>query len=237
MPDSRLMTLRSFIQFSLMNVVLLGSLSTTGCTDKSPGDGPTPVLSGAPPTTFPLPPASNTSLVDLGWVILPSEKSAATERAKVGDSKGKVLVLDMYATWCAPCRQSIPHLSVLQDRYREVGLEIVGLNVGGPDDRVKVADFARQLGINYKLGFPDRELTDLLMSDDSSIPQTFVFSRDGRLVRRFIGYSEIASGELERLIKIEIDATVQWHPILLRSTTMIREAAMKRGLAENGQFR
>jgi thiol-disulfide isomerase/thioredoxin len=123
------------------------------------------------------------------------------ERATIGDFRGKILVLDMYATWCAPCRDSIPQLIELQRRYESKGLQVVGLNVGGPDDRVKVPQFAQELGINYPVGFPDRQLTDLLMGDDSSIPQTFVFSRDGTLVQRFIGYGDIAAGQLEQLIQ------------------------------------
>lgn len=140
---------------------------------------------------------------------MPAGNGKDTSRAKIGDYRGKVLVLDMYATWCAPCRQSIPQLVELQRRYQPKGLEIVGLNVGGPDDRIKVAQFARELGINYSLGFPDRGLTDLLMSDDSSIPQTFVFSRDGTLVQRFTGYSEDAINKLEQLIQTQTAAEVQ----------------------------
>ena len=140
---------------------------------------------------------------------MPAGNGKDTSRTKIGDYRGKVLVLDMYATWCAPCRQSIPQLVELQRRYQPKGLEIVGLNVGGPDDRIKVAQFARELGINYSLGFPDRELTDLLMLDDTSIPQTFVFSRDGTLVQRFTGYSEDAINKLEQLIQTQTAAEVQ----------------------------
>jgi hypothetical protein len=72
--------------------------------------------------------------------------------------------------------------------------------VGGPDDRIKVADFAKELNIRYSLGFPDRTLTDLFLADNQTIPQTFVFGRDGRLLKRFIGYEEATGTELERII-------------------------------------
>lgn len=184
--------------------LIIAASLLSSCAGNGGSDGPTPVLSGPPTTTFPMPPASNASLKELGWITLsPSGKSDDAQRAKIGDYHGKVLVLDMYATWCAPCRESIPHLIELQRRYQPKGLEIVGLNVGGPDDRVKVADFAKELGINYTLGFPDRQLTDLLMSDDQSIPQTFVFDGNGKLVQRFVGYSEIAAGKLELLIQTQ----------------------------------
>jgi thiol-disulfide isomerase/thioredoxin len=134
---------------------------------------------------------------ELGWVLNDGK------RETLADYKGKVLVLDFYATWCAPCRESIPRLMLLEQRYRPKGLVVVGLNVGGPDDRIKVADFARELGIEYSLGFPDKTLTDLFLSDDQTIPQTFVFGREGQLVNRFIGYQESIATELEKSIEKE----------------------------------
>ena len=162
-------------------------------------DGSTPVLSEAPSTALPMPP-SGYSVGTLGWTILQTAENSTT-RASISDFKGNVLVLDMYATWCVPCRESIPHLIQLQTRYAARGLEIVGLNVGGPDDRVKVKDFAKELRINYPLGFPDRALTDVLMFDDVSIPQTFVFNREGLLVKRIIGYR---ADELDQVIDQEL---------------------------------
>ena len=200
MPRSHFMPSPKFVTVCFFLVVL--SLLAPACAEKGTNEGPTPVLSGPPSTTFPMPPAANTSSSELGWVMLPSaSQSESVVRKKIGDFRGKILVLDMYATWCVPCRESIPKLVELQARFQNDGLEIVGLNVGGPDDRVKVVGFAQELGITYSLGFPDKQLTDLLMFDDSSIPQTFVFGRDGTLLQRFIGYSEIANGKLETLIQ------------------------------------
>ena len=130
----------------------------------------------------------------MGWVLNDGS------RAKLADFRGKVLVLDFYATWCEPCRQSIPRLIALQKDYGPKGLQIVGLNVGGPDDRIKVADFSRELGIQYPLGFPDKALTDLFLSDNQTIPQTFVFGREGQLLKRFIGYDMSTESELEKVI-------------------------------------
>ncbi len=131
---------------------------------------------------------------ELGWVLTDGK------RATLADYHGRVLVLDFYATWCVPCRQSIPHLNSLKQNYAGKDVEIVGLNVGGPDDRIKVAAFAKELNIGYPLGFPDRTLTDLFLADNQTIPQTFVFGRDGRLVKRFIGYEEATGTELEKII-------------------------------------
>ena len=156
----------------------------------------TPTLSGPPTTTYPMPPLrAEGAGTEMGWTLVDGR------RERWADFRGQVLVLDFYATWCAPCRKSIPHLSELQRQSGANGLQVVGLNVGGPDDRVKVAAFAAELKIPYPLGFPDKPLSDLFLSDDDSIPQTFVFSRDGQLVKRFIGYDDSLPKELERVIQ------------------------------------
>ena len=136
----------------------------------------------------------------MGWV------GPNNQRARLLDYSGKVLVLDFYATWCEPCRQSIPRLNGLQQQYGPAGLQVVGLNVGGPDDRIKVNEFAQEMNIQYPLGFPDKSLTDLFLSDDQTIPQTFIFGRDGTLLKRFVGYDATTSAELETVMRTELAA-------------------------------
>lgn len=135
---------------------------------------------------------------EMGWIMRDNQ------RARLADYRGRVLVLDFYATWCAPCRESIPRLRALQQQFGAKGLQVVGLNVGGPDDRIKVPDFAKELSIDYPLGFPDKALTDLFLSDDQTIPQTFVIGRQGQLVSRFIGYQQSTGVELEKVIEKEL---------------------------------
>ncbi len=122
-------------------------------------------------------------------------------RAKLSDYKGKVVVLDFYATWCEPCRAETPRLVQLQRQYAQQGLQVIGLNVGGEDDRAKVPAFAKEFGIQYPLAFPDDDLVGLYLSDNQSIPQAFVFDRNGDLVKRFVGYTPNSGAELERLIQ------------------------------------
>jgi len=140
-----------------------------------------------------MPPA--TSLVNMGWELADGKHSVFSEY------KGKVLVLDFYATWCLPCRDSIPHLIGLQKKYEAQGLSVVGLNVGGPGDERLVPAFAKQFGIQYPLGKPDEDLVRFLLSDSDAIPQTFVFDRQGQLVRRFIGYDEETGESLDRAVE------------------------------------
>jgi thiol-disulfide isomerase/thioredoxin len=99
-----------------------------------------------------------------------------------------VLVLDFYATWCAPCRDSVPHLIGLQKKYEDQGFVVVGLNVGGPGDNRRVPAFAQEFGIQYPLATPDEDLVTFLLQGEDGIPQTFVFDRQGQLVQRFLGF-------------------------------------------------
>ena len=181
--------LKSFTSITLMLI----SVSAISCTGSSGDDQPTPVLSSAPSTTFPMPPVKPNA--DMGWVL--SDGS----RSRIADHANRILVLDFYATWCVPCRQSIPHLEAMQARFRAQGLQVIGLNVGGADDRVKVPAFATELKIDYPLGFPDKSLSEFFLSDNQTIPQTFVFGRDGNLIKRFIGYDTAIGTELEKTIE------------------------------------
>ena len=131
----------------------------------------------------------------------PGTWAVGNQTARLADYKGKVVVIDFYATWCEPCRAEIPRLVQMQKDYGANGLQVIGLNVGGDEDRPKVPTFAREFGIEYPLGFPDDNLVDQYLTDNQSIPQAFVFDRNGDLVKRFIGYSSSSGAELERIVK------------------------------------
>jgi thiol-disulfide isomerase/thioredoxin len=185
--------LDSFIWLAicLSAVMLFGACAGPEANNKaaSPPTGPAN-------TTYPMPPLSSDS--EMGWV------GTNGQRSRLLDYRGKVLLLDFYATWCEPCRQSIPRLNGLQAQYEAAGVQVVGLNVGGPDDRIKVNGFAQEMHIQYPLGFPDKALTDLFLSDDQTIPQTFVFARDGALLKRFVGYDGTTGADLEAVLKTEL---------------------------------
>lgn len=192
MSTSNTLALKAAVSFVACAFFLVACSRKETSTTK----GITPVSSGLPNTTYPMPPLKTEGAgSEMGWTLVDGR------RARLADFRGQVLVLDFYATWCAPCRKSIPHLSEVHRQSHTKGLQVVGLNVGGPDDRVKVAAFAAEFNIPYPLGFPDKPLSDLFLSDDDSIPQTFVFNRGGQLVKRFIGYDDSMPKEVERVIQ------------------------------------
>lgn len=158
----------------------------------------TPQGESVPRAAMPMPPAETaerTNARDGGWTFLDGR------RAKLEDYRGQVVVLDFYATYCPPCRDEIPHLVELQRRYGPQGFKIIGLNVGGADDRVKVPDYVRELGIQYQLADPDDATVGAFLAGNSAIPQTFVFDRQGRLVERFVGYDQEIAQRLEKAIE------------------------------------
>ena len=159
----------------------------------------TPVVSQPTGTTFPMPPVSGKSLNDMGWQLADGQRNLFSQY------NGTVLVLDFYATWCQPCRKSIPELVGLQDRFKDEGLKVIGLNVGGPTDWPKIAEFVRELKIQYTLAVPDSDLSAFLLSDSQQIPQTFVFDRQGRLTKRIIGFSDSDSEVLRNAIESAVN--------------------------------
>ena len=136
----------------------------------------------------------------MGWTL------TNDQHIRLSDYQNRVVVLDFYATWCEPCRDSIPHLVDLQKRYGSQGLQIIGLNLGGRDDYDKVPEFAREFHIQYPLGIPDPELENLYMNNDA-IPQTFVIDRHGQLLKHFVGYDDSTAEELERAIQASLGSS------------------------------
>lgn len=183
----------------LLITVSVCSLALVGCHGRAANSNiGTPVVSRPPETSLPLPPMKVADS-GMGWTL------ASSQHIKLSDYHGQVVVLDFYATWCEPCRASIPHLVDLQQRYGSRGLQVIGLNVGGQDDYNEVPGFAREFQIQYPLGIPDAELENLFLNDNT-IPQTLVIDRKGKLLKTFVGYDDSMKDQLERAIQSSLSA-------------------------------
>ena len=89
----------------------------------------------------------------------------------------------------------------LQSKFGVQGLQVIGLNVGGPDDLPEVPAFAKEFGIQYPLAVPDDELVTFLLADNDAIPQTFIFDRQGQLAEHLVGFGPSAAGQIDSAIE------------------------------------
>ena len=119
------------------------------------------------------------------------------------DFKGKVVVLDFWATWCPPCRAEIPGFIELQNQYGKDGVAIIGASVDGRDEIAAVKKFAEKLGVNYPVVLADDDTVRAFGGVDA-IPTTFIIDREGRIVSRHLGFTE--KTELEKEIKTLLHA-------------------------------
>ena len=109
---------------------------------------------------------------------------------KLSDYSGKVVLINLFATWCGPCRFESPDLAKLHREFKDRGLVVIELSTEHPENsKGSVRKWVRDFRLPYQVGWATREVALTLMQERQSIPQAFVISRDGRIVKRFIGYN------------------------------------------------
>lgn len=124
---------------------------------------------------------------------------------KLKDHRGKVVILDFWATYCPPCIEEIPHLIELQAKYGSNDLVVIGLHVGGEEDQPKVPEFVERLKITYPLAYPEGALTSFVFGQQTAIPQTAIFDRQGKLVKKITGFGPEIKVELDNAVAAAIE--------------------------------
>jgi thiol-disulfide isomerase/thioredoxin len=105
--------------------------------------------------------------------------------------RGKVVILDIWATWCPPCRMEIPDFVKLQEKYRDQGVEIIGVSIDPIDPRgggaPAVAPFMQQYKINYHVWMVNSPTALTGYPMGQGIPTTYVIDRNGRISKTYVG--------------------------------------------------
>ena len=165
---------------SFVALAMLASLGLSSCNSNQPSETPS---SG---TTRPA-----TSGVSLAPNVLNADlKTVNGNSIKLANYSGKVLLVNLWATWCGPCQMEIPELVKLYNEFQPQGFEIVGLSTENPDaSAVAVRNFVRNYRMDYQVGWAPSDVAIALMRGDTAIPQSFLIARDGRIIKRFVGFS------------------------------------------------
>ena len=106
------------------------------------------------------------------------------QQVSLSSYRGRIVLLDFWATWCVPCREETPHFVELQQKYGERGLQVIGVSMD--DSPAPVRPFVEQFHVNYPI---------VMGSDDIStkfggllgMPTSYLINRDGKIVKRYIG--------------------------------------------------
>ena len=106
---------------------------------------------------------------------------------RLAEQRGRVVMVNFWATWCGPCRQEMPHLNKLYDKYRDSGFVLLGVNI---DDNARAAtDLATKLGLKFPV-LLDTDKAVSRLYDLGSMPATVLIDRDGKVRHLHRGYRE-----------------------------------------------
>ena len=123
-------------------------------------------------------------------------KGLNNDNFRLADFHGKVIVINVWASWCGPCRREVPEYEKVRKEYADRNVEFIGLTAEDP--RVasdNVNKFLRSVKFGFRLGWGDREMVRTLMNGRTGIPQTLVIDGDGRVIQHWSGYAPGRSGD------------------------------------------
>jgi thiol-disulfide isomerase/thioredoxin len=180
-------------------LILLGAMFAVSAAAQSGRRGitlpppPPPERMTEPPIVSP---AERASVAPPELTVLPESvlkrqlKALDKGSFSLADFGGKVLVVNLWASWCGPCRREVPEYEKVRKEFAGRDVEFIGLTAEDPrtsSDRVK--QFARDFNFRFRLGWADHETAVALMNGRNAIPQTLVIAPDGRILSHWRGYS------------------------------------------------
>ncbi|HEY9028721.1 MAG TPA: TlpA disulfide reductase family protein [Burkholderiaceae bacterium] len=125
-------------------------------------------------------------------------RSSDGRNVRLEELRGQVVLVNFWATWCGPCREEMPHLNALYDKYRKSGVVLLGVNID--DDPATALATAGKLGVSFPVLLDtDKKVSKLY--DLSTMPSTVVIDRDGKLRYVHRGYREGTEAEYEQTLR------------------------------------
>lgn len=232
-PKQRFWTARR-LAITFISLALLATLAVSSCTqpDTSSTTNTSVTASGAPPANTAAPgkgqpasgnstsaPASNAAppsgpgplrSIPLAASLLDTPLTTIDGKSlKFSDYKGKVVVVNLWASWCGPCRIETPELIQMSKEFKAQGVEFVGLTTKGNDPDVEpIKEFVREQQVPYKTVWDDGRFAGPLtqaVRARAVIPQSFVLLRDGSIYKHFEGFSQ---AETPRKLRQAIEEAV-----------------------------
>ena len=203
--------MRSIFKNLFLFVIFAVALSTltncSGSQQAANGNAGVPEQSSKSPGTIAQSEGKKTDYPPIATAVAEAEiKNLDGSTWKVADKKGKVLLLNMWATWCGPCRSEMPTLVKLQEAHGEKGFEVIGLNTD--DETVDdINKFAADMNLNYSLVWADTGLQNALLkiSKFAGIPQSFIIDRDGNLRGVFKGANPADVKKMSELVELIVN--------------------------------
>lgn len=127
------------------------------------------------------------------------------KKMKLSSLRGKVCVIDMFASWCPHCQDHAPHMVKVYNQFKAQGFEIISLATDQKDKIADVKKFVKDYGLAYPVGFLTNEVMAYYMdSHNHNIPQVVLFGKNGKMMKRWIGWSEERTTELTTLVDGEL---------------------------------
>ena len=129
-------------------------------------------------------------------------RSMGGPNLRLQEQRGQVVMINFWATWCGPCRQEMPHLTRLYDKYRSAGFVMLGVNVD--DDARRATDLATQLGLKFPV-LLDTDKAVSRLYELGTMPASVLVDRNGRV--RFVhngyvaGYEDLYEKQIRELLK------------------------------------
>jgi thiol-disulfide isomerase/thioredoxin len=168
-------------------LLLLGTVVLYGCRSGEETDGG---AEGQP---------GNEQLAEANYTKAPdfALQDIYGNEVKLSDFRGKVIILDFWATWCPPCRKGIPDLIDLQNKYRN-DLTIIGISLDQANTIKDVVPFSKSYGINYPVVYGNASVVNQY-GGIQAIPTSFIIDREGNIVDKHVGL--IPKQEYEKYLR------------------------------------